>query len=87
MNGKDYGQLLKGWYGQLLKGWYGQPCHKEWTAKITMAPNKAGMVNHATMKKTVKVTDTTFVGHVHIINNTGKGRNYMLRLKDAMQDT
>ena len=32
--------------------------------KSTVAPYKAGMVNHATKNKMAKIIDTIFVGHV-----------------------
>ena len=36
-------------------------------AKITVAPNKGGTVNHATMNEMVKTTDTIFIWHVRCI--------------------
>ena len=49
MNGKDYGQFILGWYGQ--------PYYVQWTAEITVAPYKAGTVNHAMNKETAKMID------------------------------
>ena len=45
-------------------------------AKITVAPYKAGMVNHVTMNKMAKITDTVFIGYVHqlSINNIDEDR-------------
>ena len=50
MNGKDYGQSILGWYGQ--------PYYVQWTAEITVAPHKAGTVNHAMNKETAKMIDS-----------------------------
>ena len=52
------------------------------TAKIMVAPYKAGTVKHATINKTAKIIDTVFVGHVHqlSINNTDKDRLRIIRL-------
>ena len=38
-------------------------CQK-YLASFTDIPYKAGTVNHATMNKMVKITDTIFVGHM-----------------------
>ena len=41
-NAKTFGFI----YWLSILGWYGQPCHKEWMAKIMVAPYKAGTANH-----------------------------------------
>ena len=47
--------------------------------KITVTPYKDGTVNHATMDKTSKITETVFVGYVHqlsISNMDEQIKNY-----------
>ena len=59
--------------------WSAMP--RRMTAKITVAPYRAGTVNHSMMNKTAKITDIVhvFVGRVHQlpINNTDEDiKNY-----------
>ena len=56
-------------------------------AKNTVAPCKAGMVDHAMMNEMVKITDTIFIWHVHCIYRGRQIKNYTLGQKDAIKDT
>ena len=60
MNGKSYGRSILGWYGQ--------PCTNNETGKITVAPYKAGKVNHATNNETAKNTVDPY--QAGIVNHT-----------------
>ena len=47
--------------------------------KVTVTPYEDGTVNHATMDKMSKITETVFAGHVHqlsISNTDEQIKNY-----------
>ena len=63
-------------YWRFILGWYGQPCHKEWTVKITVDPYWVGTVNHATNNKTAKTTVGPYkAGMVNHATNNKTARN------------
>ena len=53
-------------------------------AKITVAPDKAGTVNYATINEMAKITDTIFIWCMHFIFRRGQIKNYTFGHKDAM---